>query len=52
MVESVRNDDSYSIHTSNRTEADLFTYKAYIERIVDGDTMIMELCSQFFVLCF
>ena len=28
----------YSLKKSNRTEKDLFTYKAYLEKVIDGDT--------------
>jgi len=36
-------EEGYSIHASKRTEGDLFTYKAFIERVVDSDTLIVKI---------
>jgi len=35
--------DGYIIRPSKRTEADLFTYKAFIERVIDGDTLAVKI---------
>ena len=39
IIESKVKDNGYSFHASERTEKDLFTYQAYIEKVVDGDTL-------------
>src|SRR3989344_5294930 len=36
-------EEGYSVHTTKRSESDLFTYKAFIERVVDGDTVIVKI---------
>lgn len=36
-------EEGYSVHATKRTESDLFTYKAFIERVVDGDTVIVKI---------
>jgi endonuclease YncB( thermonuclease family) len=44
ILESVKDAaGEYAAKASPRTEADLFTYKAHIERVVDGDTMIVKI---------
>ena len=42
LIESVRKEKKYSVQPTKRTESDLFTYKAFVERVVDGDTMIVK----------
>ena len=32
-----------AIHATKRTENDLYTYKAAVERVVDGDTIIVKI---------
>ncbi|HLF18381.1 MAG TPA: thermonuclease family protein, partial [Candidatus Omnitrophota bacterium] len=39
IVESLKKDGTYSISASERTAKDLFTYAAYIERVIDADTL-------------
>ncbi|MDO8580142.1 MAG: DUF1016 N-terminal domain-containing protein, partial [Candidatus Omnitrophota bacterium] len=39
VVESRPKDDAYKFYKGGRTAKDLFTYAAYIERVVDGDTL-------------
>jgi len=39
IVESRPREDSYGIYETTRTEKDLYTYKAFIERVIDGDTL-------------
>lgn len=39
IVESRPKEDAYSFHESGRTEKDLYTYRAFIEKVVDGDTL-------------
>ena len=41
IIETVKTDD-YQINISKRKETDLFTYKAYVERVVDGDTLYVD----------
>ena len=42
--ESVRSESGdYSIAASKRTKDDLFTYKAFVERVVDADTLIVKI---------
>ncbi len=44
IIESVKNEKGeYSAKVSKRTEKDLFTYKAAVERVVDGDTIIAKI---------
>ena len=44
LIESVRGDEGeYSIRVTKRTERDLYTYKASVERVVDGDTIIAKI---------
>ena len=44
IVESfVRGADGYSIASSKRAKDDLFTYKGFVERVVDGDTLIVKI---------
>ncbi len=43
IVESVREGGTYKLVKSSRAESDLFTYKAYVERVVDGDTLRVKL---------
>ena len=44
LIESVKDEKGeYSIHATKRTEKDLYTYKASVERVVDGDTIIAKI---------
>lgn len=43
IVESIQKDDGYSPVASKRTKDDLFTYKAFVERVVDADTLIVKI---------
>lgn len=44
IVESLKDEEgNYSLKKSARKEASLFTYRADIERVVDGDTLIVVL---------
>ena len=44
IAESFRGDTgAYSIAVSRRTKDDLFTYKAFVERVVDADTLIVKI---------
>jgi endonuclease YncB( thermonuclease family) len=44
LIESVKDKDGeYSILSTKRTESDLYTYKADVERVVDGDTIIVKI---------
>jgi endonuclease YncB( thermonuclease family) len=44
LIESKWDKESgYSVHSTKQTEADLFTYKAFVERVVDGDTLIVKI---------
>lgn len=40
IVETDKNDATYSVKSSERTAKDLYTFKAGIERIIDGDTLL------------
>lgn len=40
IVESVTKRGAYSVLASDRTDEDLYTYHAQIERVVDGDTLL------------
>ncbi len=42
IVESKKTGEIYSAVPSKRTEADLFTFQAPVERVVDGDTLIVN----------
>jgi endonuclease YncB( thermonuclease family) len=39
IVESCPKEDSYRFIKSGRTQRDLYTYLAYVEKVVDGDTL-------------
>ena len=43
IVESEKRDKLYILRKSERTEKDLFTYRAKIDRVVDGDTLRVEI---------
>lgn len=43
IVESIQKDDGYSIVASKGTQDDLYTYKAFVERVVDADTLIVKI---------
>lgn len=46
IVESTMSDtkaaDTYALTKSSQNETNLFTFKAYIERVVDGDTLVVQ----------
>jgi endonuclease YncB( thermonuclease family) len=39
IIESRPKDDAYKFYQTGRTVKDLFTYAAYVERVIDGDTL-------------
>ena len=39
IAESVKTDNGFNLVKSNAKEKDLYTYKAYVEQVVDGDTI-------------
>ena len=39
IVESRPKDDAYKFYKTDRTAKDLFTYAAFVERVIDGDTL-------------
>ncbi|MDP2653095.1 MAG: DUF1016 N-terminal domain-containing protein [Candidatus Omnitrophota bacterium] len=39
IVESRPKEDSYSLYSTERTARDLYTYQAFVEKVVDGDTL-------------
>jgi endonuclease YncB( thermonuclease family) len=43
IIESKCKNQKFFIRESTHTETDLFTYKATIERVVDGDTLIVKI---------
>lgn len=42
LIETVKTDEDYKIKSSDRSAKDLYTFKALIERIVDGDTALVS----------
>ncbi len=48
IIESIQdNSGNYEVRPSQRTEADLFTFKARVERVVDGDTLYVDVDQGF-----
>lgn len=43
IIESRKKAGDYGMTASSRKEADLFTYYAFVERVVDGDTLIVKI---------
>lgn len=44
IIESTKDDnDEYSVSASKRKDTALFTYKAYVERVIDGDTLYVDI---------
>lgn len=43
IVESVKKGDGFALKKSQRSDKDLHTYKAYLNRVVDGDTLHVTL---------
>jgi len=43
IIESKRQGSAYCAVPSTRTESDLFTYKAFVERVVDADTLLVRI---------
>ena len=39
MVETRVKEDVYALYATDRSEKDRFTYRAFIERVIDGDTL-------------
>lgn len=39
IVESIPREDAYKFSKSGRSAADLFTYSAFVEKVIDGDTV-------------
>lgn len=42
LIETVKVEEEYKIKSSDRSAKDLYTFKATIERIVDGDTALVD----------
>lgn len=42
IVESLKTDDGYKIRSTKRAAADLYTFKATVERVIDGDTLLVH----------
>jgi len=49
IVESRPKDDAYKFCKTGRTAKDLFTYAAYVEKVIDGDTVKVRLDLGFHV---
>ena len=47
IVESRTRNGDYTFSTGDRTAKDLFTYRAYIEKVVDGDTLKVRIDQGF-----
>ncbi len=48
IIESIKdNSGNYEVRPSQRKEADLFTFKARVERVVDGDTLYVDVDQGF-----
>ena len=48
IIESVKDKNGgYEVRASEREEADLFTFKARVERVVDGDTLYVDVDQGF-----
>lgn len=47
VVESRSKEGSYTFTTGNREAKDLFTYRAYIEKVIDGDTLKVRIDQGF-----
>lgn len=43
IVQSIPKEDAYRLSKTGRTVKDLFTYRAYVEKVVDGDTLKVRL---------
>jgi endonuclease YncB( thermonuclease family) len=44
IIESMKNEqDEFSVTLSKRKDTSLFTYKAYVERVVDADTLYVDI---------
>lgn len=41
-VSDTKASDTYALTKSSQNEKNLFTFKAYIERVVDGDTLVVQ----------
>ncbi len=42
IIESLKKDGDYGVSATTRTKEDLFTYKGYVQRVVDGDTLLVK----------
>lgn len=42
LVLSEKTGDGYTLKIANITKEDIFTYRAFIERVIDGDTLLTE----------
>jgi len=49
IVESKLKDDAYKFSKTDRTAKDLFTYAAYVEKVIDGDTIKVRMDLGFHV---
>ncbi|MDP2653252.1 MAG: DUF1016 N-terminal domain-containing protein [Candidatus Omnitrophota bacterium] len=43
IIESLKKDGDYGISATDRQEEALFTYQAHVERVVDGDTLLVKI---------
>jgi endonuclease YncB( thermonuclease family) len=43
IIETLKQDGDYGVTGSDRKEADLFTYYAFVERVIDGDTLLVKI---------
>jgi len=43
IVESRKDNDTYSLVLSRKSKEDIFTYKALVERVIDGDTLLANI---------
>jgi endonuclease YncB( thermonuclease family) len=50
IVESVKNSEKYSLKKSTISTKEMYTYKAFVERVVDGDTLVVSLDLGFGIL--
>ncbi len=49
IIETVKADKTYSVHTSNRKLSDLYTFKAKVLKVIDGDTLLTDVDLGFMV---
>ena len=42
IVESIKKEGDYALVISRKSKGDIFTYKALVERVIDGDTLLVK----------